>query len=53
MHPIVLGIIGDRNTGKTTVAQLLQTHADARAMAFSDGIYAEVAQAPLAAAFWS
>ena len=45
MHPIVLGITGHHNTGKTTVAQLLQTHADVRAMAFSDGIYAEVAQA--------
>ncbi|WP_313603914.1 hypothetical protein [Comamonas jiangduensis] len=45
MHPIVLGITGDHNTGKTTVAQLLQTHVDARAMAFSDGIYTEVAQA--------
>ena len=45
MHPIVLGITGHHNTGKTTVAQLLETHADARAMAFSDGIYAEVAQA--------
>lgn len=44
-HPIVLGLTGHHNTGKTTVAQLLETHADARAMAFSDGIYAEVAQA--------
>lgn len=44
-HPLILGITGHHNTGKTTVAQLLQTHADARAMAFSDGIYAEVAQA--------
>lgn len=44
-HPIVLGITGHHNCGKTTVAQLLETHADARAMAFSDGIYAEVANA--------
>lgn len=44
-RPIVLGITGHHNTGKTTVAQLLETHTAARAMAFSDGIYAEVAQA--------
>ena len=44
-HPIVLGLTGHHNTGKTTVAQLLEAHAHARAMAFSDGIYAEVAQA--------
>jgi hypothetical protein len=44
-HPIVLGITGHHNTGKTTVAQLLEAHANARAMAFSDGIYAEVASA--------
>ncbi|MBD7961511.1 hypothetical protein [Comamonas avium] len=44
-QPIILGITGDHNCGKTTVAQLLEAHADARAMAFSDGIYAEVAKA--------
>lgn len=45
MHPIILGITGDHNTGKSTVAQLLETHVDARPMAFSDGIYEEVARA--------
>jgi len=44
-RPIVLGITGHHNTGKTTVAQLLETHVDARVMAFNDGIYAEVASA--------
>lgn len=45
MHPIILGITGDHNTGKTTLAHLLETHAHARVMQFSDGIYAEVAEA--------
>ena len=43
--PIILGITGHHNTGKTTVAQLLEIHVHARVMAFSDGIYTEVAQA--------
>lgn len=43
--PIVLGITGDHNTGKTTLAQLLETHCFARVLQFSDGIYAEVAAA--------
>lgn len=45
MHPIILGITGDHNTGKTTLAQLLETHCNARVLQFSDGIYAEVAKA--------
>lgn len=44
-HPIVLGITGEHSSGKTTVAKLLEESAHARVMAFSDGIYAEVAHA--------
>lgn len=43
--PIILGITGHHNTGKTTAAQLLEAHVDARVMAFSDGINTEVAKA--------
>lgn len=44
-HPIILGLIGAPDCGKTTTAQLLETHVHARVMAFSDAVYAEVAQA--------
>lgn len=43
--PTILGITGHHNCGKTTVAQLLETHVHARAMAFGDVLYQEVAQA--------
>ena len=45
LTPILLGITGLANAGKDTLAQLLATHCGARTMAFSDGIYAEVAEA--------
>lgn len=45
LTPVLLGITGLANAGKDTLAQLLATHCGARTMAFSDGIYAEVAEA--------